>query len=84
MFATRQSSTPSSSKQTMSNTSQDTPPKQQDQQDDRPKGHSLGERILWILVAIFIVGAIAGMFIADYYNAPGANNARAVKDAADN
>jgi len=68
----------------VSPTDQDTNTKKSEEHDDRTKGHSWGERILWTLVALFIIGAIAGMFLADYYNAPGANNARAVKDAADN
>jgi len=55
-----------------------------DDQKDRVKRPSLGERILWTLVTIFIVAAIGAMVIGDYYYAPGANNPKAVKDAVDN
>lgn len=56
----------------------------EEKQEDPPKkGHSMGERIMWILAAIFIVGSIAAMFAGDYYYAPGNDNPHVVKDAVD-
>ena len=56
----------------------------QEDQKNQTKRPSIGERILWTLVAIFIVSAIGAMVIGDYYYAPGAGNPKAVKDAVEN
>lgn len=56
---------------------------QEKPEDRQKKGHSIGERIFWILAAIFIIASIGAMFAGDYYYAPGSQNPHAVKDAVD-
>jgi hypothetical protein len=46
----------------------------------KPTSH----RVLWALVAVFIVAAITAMMLADYYYAPGSSGTSSEpKDAAD-